>query len=411
MMNIFLTEDLWAIILSRLPLKTITASKLVCRQWKSVVESQFLRELFLSRHQNSHPSWSLLMFKNSLKEVKEVVAHYGCEIWGLQRSLGSYVSSFLTDKLREDDKHRPVWFDGNVSVVYSDVGLILISFRKPYGGWNRTYYVANPITRQCVELPPLPHLPLAKPCTYDGLATRIENGVVLSYKVVLIERWYSDTNNLCFLIYSSETGLWSSNTLRSPLTLRSALGFDPVSLNGKLYWLGHISGFEEVVFSYDFYATGTESSQCRIIPFPDLERQPEFRRSCTTSQGSLMYMNIFSEQNGDGSVEHKLSVWRLKSDDEWQLVSKISPACIKTRSDYSPLMINPFDADTMYLVSKMHKCLASTNVHKGKFGLHNNLERSSNGRTLSFSGGFSDLRRLSTFLSRFGYIGFLLHRH
>uniref|UniRef100_A0A1J3H2R8 F-box protein n=1 Tax=Noccaea caerulescens TaxID=107243 RepID=A0A1J3H2R8_NOCCA len=48
--------------------------------------------------------------------------------------------------------------------------------------------------------------------------------------------------------------------------------------------------------------------------------------------------------------------------------------------------MNPFDAVTMYLQSNMHTCLASTNLrHKGgKFGLHNNLERSSYGHTLSF---------------------------
>ncbi|CAA7032081.1 unnamed protein product [Microthlaspi erraticum] len=386
-------EDLWAIILSRLPLKTITASKMVCKQWKSVVQSQFLRELFLSRHQNSHSSWSL-MCKESQKEV---VAHYGCDIWGLERSLGSYISSFVTDKrkIREDDKHRPVWFDDEeVSVVYTDVGLILISFRNLEG--NLTYHVANPITRQYIELPPLPRLLLAKSAKHSGLATRTENGVVLSYKVVLLEKCYFETNDLSLEIFSSDTGLWSFNTLRCPQSVRRCLNLDPFSLNGKLYWLGGNSDLGEVVVSHDFYATGTESNRCKVIPFPDLGiKPPNFRRSCTTSQGSLMYMNIFSEHNGDGSVEHKLSVWRLKSD-EWRLVSQISPACIKTRFDYFPLTINPFDANTMYLLSRMHKCLASTNVHKGKFGLHNNLERSSNGRTLIFAGEL-DLATFSTF--------------
>ncbi|EFH61890.1 predicted protein [Arabidopsis lyrata subsp. lyrata] len=36
------TEDLWGIILARLPLRSITSSKLVCKQWISIVESPVL---------------------------------------------------------------------------------------------------------------------------------------------------------------------------------------------------------------------------------------------------------------------------------------------------------------------------------------------------------------------------------
>nr|VDD28063.1 unnamed protein product [Brassica oleracea] len=36
-----LTDDLWTMVLARLPIKSFTCFKLVCTQWKSIVESPF----------------------------------------------------------------------------------------------------------------------------------------------------------------------------------------------------------------------------------------------------------------------------------------------------------------------------------------------------------------------------------
>ncbi|CAH2045083.1 unnamed protein product [Thlaspi arvense] len=338
----FLTDDLWENILVRLPLKNITTLKLVCKRLKTIVESPFLRELFLSRHQNSHSSWSL-MCRDSKKEV---LALYGCEIWGLQRSLGSYISSFLTDRFKKQrDQNRPC---------------------------------------ESFEL--------------AGLVTRIENNVVLGYKAVLMHDTSGIvTRALSLLIYSSETKLWSFMTLRTHLPLTNGVEHEPpLSLNGNLYWLG-----SDVVVSHDFYATGAESDRCSVIPFPDSGKETNFRRAFTASQGFLMYMSIVKEESDDddGSWEPMLCVRRLETG-EWQQVSTISPACIRTGFEYFPMEINPFDANTMYFWSKKHKCLASTHVHKGKFGLHNNLERSSDGRTLSFDGEW-DPEELEPYFSTF----------
>lgn len=127
----YYTEDLVVNILARLPLKSITAFTLVCKEWKSIVESQYLHELFMSHHQDSHPSWSLMCRETH----KEVIAHYRCDTWGLTQSLGSYISSFLTHKFGIHKEKVTV-------EAYTDVGLILVSLKQ-------TYYVANPISRQC----------------------------------------------------------------------------------------------------------------------------------------------------------------------------------------------------------------------------------------------------------------------
>ncbi|CAA0385001.1 unnamed protein product [Arabidopsis thaliana] len=254
---IFLTDDLWAIILARLPLTIITTSKLVCKQWKSLVESPFFRKLFNTHHQNSHSSWSILC--RVLPEV--VVAHYECETWGLPRSLSSYISSFITHKFNTQFPNV------TLVVAYTHVGLILISS----GNKLLTYYVANPISRQCVEIPQPP--PTVGYFLTSGLVTKLEDHVVLGYKVVLM-----DTSNLddviSLLIYSSETGLWSFKTLQSHLTLSGLIDYNPVSLYGNLYWIGYNNDYGEVVVFHDFYATGTESDRCLVTPFPDGGTKP-----------------------------------------------------------------------------------------------------------------------------------------
>ncbi|XP_024010856.1 F-box protein At3g28330 [Eutrema salsugineum] len=342
-----LPEDLRATILARLPLKSMKSSKLVCKEWKAMVESPFLRELFLSHHQNSHSSWSLM-----------------CRESGVSK---------------------------RVSVVtYTDVGLILIKLEPLEGRDLTSYYVANPISRECIEIPPQPRV--VQSFSPSGLATRIENGVVL--------------------------GSWSFETIHSPLPLRRLVHLDPVCLNGKLYYSLLNKDFTEVdvVVSHDFYA---EADQVRVLLFPDSEiKEPLFRRACTASQGFVIYMNA-DRNDDDASLELHLRVWRLKTW-EWQLLNEISLDCTNSPFDYFPLATNPFDANTVYLQSYLnYSCLAfTTNLHKGgKSGLHNYLERGSDGRFLSFAGEW-DTRSYQVFIvtipplfSRAGCIGSLLpHR-
>ncbi|XP_010507087.2 PREDICTED: putative F-box protein At3g28280 [Camelina sativa] len=192
-----LTEDLWEIILARLPIKVIKSSKLVCKQWKSIVESPYFRDLFLSLHKNSHcSSWSL-MFSCS---TREIVAHYGCDTWGLPRSLGFYISSFLTNKFKTQNGRYKAW------VYTDDVGLILIS-ENYFCAKNRSLYVANPISQECVRIPSHAHLnEYSRPL---GMATQTKNGIFLGYKIVVVD---FPAKPYSLSIFSSETGLWSHKT-------------------------------------------------------------------------------------------------------------------------------------------------------------------------------------------------------
>ncbi|KAL1198924.1 putative F-box protein [Cardamine amara subsp. amara] len=143
----------------------------------------------MSLPQNSHYSlWSLLL----RNDITDAQAHYGCE-----PSLGSHILSFLTNKLENQRDQYRIW-------SYNDVGLILIcDVPKPYK--RRHYYVAKSVSHECIELP-YHHNDYNYPL---GIVTQTENGVFLSYKVVLLDFSGNSKTELSFLIYSSETGLWS----------------------------------------------------------------------------------------------------------------------------------------------------------------------------------------------------------
>ncbi|CAF1858337.1 unnamed protein product [Brassica napus] len=97
----------------------------------------------------------------------ETMSHYGSGSWNLTRSLGSFISSFLKEKFENRQ--------GRI-VAYTDVGLVLIHVVT-----SQSFYVANPVSRQCVEI--LPRVPLEKCFWILEIATRTKDGVVLGYKV------------------------------------------------------------------------------------------------------------------------------------------------------------------------------------------------------------------------------------
>ncbi|CAN6838629.1 unnamed protein product [Brassica oleracea] len=216
----------------------------------------------------------------------ETMSHYGSGSWNLTRSFGSFISSFLKEKFENRQ--------GRI-VAYTDVGLVLIHVVT-----NQSFYVANPVSRQCVEI--LPRVPLEKCFWILGIATRTKDGVVLGYKVVLLKTDFS------FLIYSSETGLWSLEASHFPFSFISQELVNPISLSGSIHWLANNHEHQDFVVSFDFYATGIghSSHPCHATtPFPDLDKNPKLRRACTTSQGFLMYMNVVSVPNRLGSLKEK----------------------------------------------------------------------------------------------------------
>ncbi|KAJ4905974.1 F-box protein [Raphanus sativus] len=296
--NLF--EVLQTEILARLPLKTISRFKSVSKKWKSTIESAYFRRLFLSLNRNS--SWSLMYGRD--------------ELIGLFRWIGFEITD----------------------------------------GSDKAYcYVGSPVTQQWIKIPPPPSDPKSD-STVFGLMTRLdEDGVVLSFKVVRIAS-YQTTNNylssvLRVLLYSSETGVWTSKVIHSPHQIGN---MSNINLNGSIYF-GCLS-VPGILLAHDFYS---ESDQFRVVHLPDYpDHNKDYKRTLTTSGGSVVYVRTLAKKE-----ETVLKIWRLSNDDAdtWHVLWDIGFPII---GNYVPMAMHLFDVATVYLWSQQDHHLVSCNLRK-----------------------------------------------
>ncbi|KAF8096649.1 hypothetical protein N665_0304s0014 [Sinapis alba] len=310
-------------IIARLPLRSITRLKLVCKQWKSLIESSHLRRVFVSLHKNSSSSWSLMF--GAEYPHPEAIGFHGCQTWDLQKSLGSYIKT---------------------SPRYKS-------------------FVGNPVLEQWVEIPPPPHQ-----CIATGLVTRVENGIVSGFKVVRTsrtERRGMGMQEWRVYVYSSETGLWISKRLLSSHPVNYTGSYPPLNLNGMLYLRERSLDATEpgVLVAYDFYGP-EDDDQCLIIPLPLLYNK-NVRRCLTTSGEDVIYIEI---------LYPRLKVWKLnnnysKSGKWWQLSREES---VEFDGHCYPLAMNPFDTNIVYLWSQQYESLVTHNLRRQEFIVHQESE-------------------------------------
>ncbi|XP_010425262.1 PREDICTED: F-box protein At3g26010-like [Camelina sativa] len=327
--TIHLTEEMWAEIIARLPLRIIARLKSVSKTWKSTIESVYFRRLFVSVHKKSSTSWSLIWYGD-----KYLIDFHGCETWGLSKSLPFFIPPPL-----------------NVTEASSH-GLVLVS---EYG--LDCYFVGNPVLRKWIKIPPAP-APAPGRSSPFGLVTRVDkDGFVLGFKVVMLAKdqatnnYVSSTLDVC--LYSSETGIWTSKTIHCPYQITN---YGSLTLDGTIYF-NHLSE-PGVLVAYDFYSAS--SDQFRVIPLPDHPNHGfdhDFKGALTTSQGFIMYIRTLALS----SSSTVFKAWRLlNNDSSWQLVWNIClPLLI---GDYVPMAMHPFDSDTVYLWSRDNRHVVSCNL-------------------------------------------------
>ncbi|VVB12211.1 unnamed protein product [Arabis nemorensis] len=247
--NTHLPEKISTEILARLPLRSISSFKSVCKTWKSTTESIFFRRLFVSLHKNSSSSWSLI--RGSYR-CEDYIGLYGCQTWDLPKSPASYIT--VLPDLRT----------GNFVCYFSSNGLVLME------GIDYGCYVGNPVLQQWVKIPSCPY----KSHRF-GFVTRVdEDGVVLSFKVLRLKD--DILRDMC--IYFSETGIWTYKRLHIP---SCAVYSCHMSFNGLHYFLSGawVNSDAEKVIAHDFYS---KSDQFRAIQLPDHYGE-KYKRTLTTS--------------------------------------------------------------------------------------------------------------------------------
>nr|VDD33056.1 unnamed protein product [Brassica oleracea] len=167
-----LLEVLQTEILGRLPLKTISRFKSVCKKWKSTIESTYFRRLFFI----SEPKLLLFMYGRD-----ELIVFHGHKTWD---DLPKSPVSLIPHSFRR-------YYIGDCDYRDSSGGLVLITD----GSDKASCYVGSPVTQQWVKIPPPPSSDPKGDSTVFGLVTRLdEDGVVLSFKVIRIAS-YQATND------------------------------------------------------------------------------------------------------------------------------------------------------------------------------------------------------------------------
>ncbi|XP_010479402.1 PREDICTED: F-box protein At1g49990-like [Camelina sativa] len=361
-------EALLVEILARLPVRSIARFKSVCKRWKSVIESDYIRRLFVSLHRHSSSSWSLMFRTEYCRHITQPIGFHGCETWDLPKSLVSYIMPFqrypnlpTSEYYFKASSNGLIWID----VFLSRNQNMVYSYKS---------FVGNPVLQQWVEIPPAPD-PWAKskipwyqnPFSAVGMVTRVEHGIVSSFKMVrtiqmeMFDRKVEGMYLWRVCVYSSETGLWTIKKLFSTRAVGN-YGFD--SLNGVLYMWDRFMfcNGPGVLIAHDFYGPEADD-QCQIIPLPGVDHK-KARRCLTTSVEDVIFIE---------AIYRRLSVWRLNNEDiseRWQLIWEINMPSVVSDVNCFPLAMNPFDSGIVYLWLRQDRCLASGNLRTEEFIVH-----------------------------------------
>ncbi|CAH8304590.1 unnamed protein product [Eruca vesicaria subsp. sativa] len=95
--NLVVPEELLVKIWSGFSLKSIARFRSVCKEWKSIIDSDFFRDLYMSLNSSSSVSWSIMNIRTNSVLSLEIVGHHGCERWGLTNSLGSSIKHYNSE--------------------------------------------------------------------------------------------------------------------------------------------------------------------------------------------------------------------------------------------------------------------------------------------------------------------------
>ncbi|VVA98485.1 unnamed protein product [Arabis nemorensis] len=356
-------------VLARFPLKSIARFRLISKELKSLIDSNFFRNYYISFNSSSSVSWSIIQTKPH-KLSLEIVGHHGCNTWGLTRSPGSYLSFFVETTISK------------LLVLACTDGLVLIYAEEARDG-SPLYYIGNPLFQEWVRIPlpsflslqELEKLRKSERFTDTGLVTKMKNGILVSYKIVWMLRPDVSSSMLDFMIYSSETGIWKTENV--PCTCLCPTTWSrhdkSIALNGILHWLSQASTASDAssVVAYDFYG-GRDGDECCVIRFPAKDDElRRFRRTFTTSEGSIVYFNEFHD-NGN----HTFRVWKLVNyingpEAAWQLSWEINlESVMKLGTDYFPVVMHPLKSEIIYLWSRTKKGLVLFNLRTHVFSLH-----------------------------------------
>ncbi|CAO2163142.1 unnamed protein product [Urochloa humidicola] len=299
-----LTDDVLADILSRVPIKSLCHSKLVCRRWRDLI---------------SHPEHR--------KKLPQTLAGFFYERNRFPKSARHFINASGAGEALIDPSLSFLPRYVRIDIVDSCNGLLLCRCRKPTDPVTMDYIVCNPATEKWVVVPDSGWS--SKAYDYDVMAHLGFDPAVSShfhvFEFIPDYVWYmdhmddEDMNEDDFVgwtevvaTYSSENGLWSFNKdndqLEMPMDSKS------VFFNGVL----HLTTSDGMVLAID-----VEGNVLRCIPVP-IPNYHDHIGDVYLSQGHLYFASLCVSDESDG---HELSVWCLEdyNSENWLLKHNVNP--------------------------------------------------------------------------------------
>ncbi|XP_073057364.1 F-box/kelch-repeat protein At3g06240-like [Primulina eburnea] len=220
-------------ILSRLPTRTIVSCRCVCKQWHELLSTPE----FAKSHLSVSPPGLLVL------HMDPIMSEYRCNVVEYE-DISQLQYGFPCDQVTKFDPRAfissPAYYQ--IQTQGSVHGLLCLRYQRSKS--DDVIYICNPITREYISLPRLPHVVEYANFTCCGFGVSSITG---QYKVVhilqksVLEAWQHDRreNYRCefyeYLIYTLGTGSWRSIPENSPFE-HAHMCFG-VFLNGNLHGL------------------------------------------------------------------------------------------------------------------------------------------------------------------------------
>ncbi|KAK9063605.1 hypothetical protein SSX86_017476 [Deinandra increscens subsp. villosa] len=271
-----LPENVMFEVLSRLPAKSITRCKGVCKEWLDTVSDPH----FVRHHLSSRRRRVALMIHEStdkgLRNHKE--EEEGTLKWVEMERKYPQFDKFKKWRQQRGDSltiHPVKTLDfklGGIAEIGSVNGLV------SYWAHSKFIYILNPVLEEYITLP-LPPFPVVD-FVYDDYyaVTTLGYGFGVSsttkeYKVIRIRAWWSyitTTTKVCTFVIEVYTigGQWRRITISTPNNLDFNGGQPGVYVNSHLYWLGD----HGQIYGFDLT---TEEMMSELL-FPNPNANPDY---------------------------------------------------------------------------------------------------------------------------------------
>ncbi|KAL1545347.1 F-box protein [Salvia divinorum] len=291
----FFPDEVVIQILARLPIKSLIRSKCVSKTWYNLISDKYFTKIY---------NEISIRNPNVLVEITDPTSE-------------SRPSLILVDNLRGVSEFSLDFIKDRVRVKASCNGLLCCSSIRDKG----VYYVCNPMTRECRQLPRTRERPLTR-FYPDGEATLVGlacNVVTERYNVVLAgyHRSFGHRPERTFkcMVFDSETDKWRKFVSLQDDHFTHMNRNQVVFANGALHWL-------------------TASCSCLLVLDLDCEswRKISLPGQVVCGSGNRVYL---LESDGRLSVvqisDVWMSIWVMEEygREEWSLVDKVSLRCIR----------------------------------------------------------------------------------